>query len=127
MKITRAYGIALCSKSECNYRLSSSTLFVVLWSINAWFPLPTFGFFKISSNPQRLQPRKAFPSIELFEQIQCDVLGPVVQSWISVNPGLKFNPLSWFLYFCTSAYFKTSEKKTPFDPDKISEGICPSL
>ena len=42
--------------------------------------------------------------------------GPVVQSWISVNPGLKFNPLFWFVYFCTSAYFKTSEKKTPFDP-----------
>jgi predicted dithiol-disulfide oxidoreductase (DUF899 family) len=25
------------------------------------------------------------------------------------------------MYFCTSDYFKTSEKKTPIDPDKISE------
>ena len=26
-----------------------------------------------------------------------------------------------------SVYFKTLEKKTPIDPDKISEEICPSL
>jgi hypothetical protein len=27
------------------------------------------------------------------------------------------------MYFCTSVYFKTSEKKTPTDPDNISKGI----
>ena len=37
------------------------------------------------------------------------VLGPVVQSWVGTNPGLKFNPLFKFLYFYTSVYFKTSE------------------
>ncbi len=31
------------------------------------------------------------------------------------------------LYFCISVYFKTSEKKTPIDPDKISEEIFQSL
>ena len=25
------------------------------------------------------------------------------------------------MYFCMSGYFKTSEKKTPIDPDNISE------
>jgi hypothetical protein len=49
------------------------------------------------------------------------LLGPVVQSWISANPGLKFNPLLWFMYFCMSAYFKTLENETSDDPDKISE------
>jgi hypothetical protein len=29
------------------------------------------------------------------------------------------------MYFCTSVYFKTSEKKTPTDPDKISKEIFP--
>jgi hypothetical protein len=37
----------------------------------------------------------------------------VVQSWISANPVLKFKPV----------YFKTSEKKTPTDPEKNSEEI----
>jgi hypothetical protein len=36
--------------------------------------------------------------------------GPVVQRWVSANPGLKFNLLFWLVYFCTSVYFKTSEK-----------------
>jgi hypothetical protein len=36
--------------------------------------------------------------------------GPVVQRWVSANPGLKFNLLFWFVYFYTSVYFKTSEK-----------------
>ena len=31
------------------------------------------------------------------------------------------------MYCCTSIYFKTSEKKTPIDPDEISEEIFPSL
>ena len=34
--------------------------------------------------------------------------------------GLTLNTLFQFVYFCTSVYFKTSEKKTPIDPDKIS-------
>jgi hypothetical protein len=33
-------------------------------------------------------------------------LGPVVQSWISINPGLKVNPTFWFGYICTSVYWK---------------------
>jgi hypothetical protein len=53
-------------------------------------------------------------------------LGPVVQRWVSANPVLKFNLLFLFVYFCTSVYFKTSEKKTPIDPDKISEEIFPN-
>ena len=32
--------------------------------------------------------------------------GPVVQSWISANPGLKFNPLFKFVYFCISVYYE---------------------
>ena len=48
------------------------------------------------------------------------IQGPVVQSWVSANPGLKFD-LFKFMYFCTSIYFKASEKKTPIDPDKIPE------
>ena len=43
------------------------------------------------------------------------------------NPVLKFNLLLQFVYFCTSVYFKTSEKKTPIDADKISEEIFPNL
>jgi hypothetical protein len=31
------------------------------------------------------------------------------------------------MYFNTSVYFKTSEKRTPTDPDKISEEIFPNL
>ena len=34
------------------------------------------------------------------------VHAPVVQSWVSTNPGLKFNPLFKFLYSYTSAHFK---------------------
>ena len=40
----------------------------------------------------------------------CVFQRPVFQSWISANPGLKFNLLFQFVYFCTSVYFKTSEK-----------------
>jgi hypothetical protein len=45
--------------------------------------------------------------------------GPVVQRWVSANPWLKFNPLFWFVYFCTSVYLKTLEKWNPINPDKI--------
>ena len=44
----------------------------------------------------------------------------VAQSCISTNTGLIFTPVFQFVYFCMSVYFKTSEKKTPIDPDKIS-------
>ena len=47
---------------------------------------------------------------------------PVAQSWISANRGIKFNLQFKFVYF-----FKTSEKKTPINLDKISEGIFPNL
>ena len=45
---------------------------------------------------------------------------PVVQSTISANPGLKFNPLFWFAHFFRSVCFKNSENRTFIDPDKIS-------
>ena len=47
------------------------------------------------------------------------VLGSVVQSWVSTNSGLKFNPMFQFLYFYISVYFKTSQTKTTIDQDKI--------
>ena len=42
------------------------------------------------------------------------VMGPVVQSRISANPGLKFNPLFWFVYFCTSVNFQNFTKENSF-------------
>ena len=38
-------------------------------------------------------------------------LRPVVQSWVSTNPGLKSNPVFYLVYFYKSASFKTSEPK----------------
>ena len=58
---------------------------------------------------------------------ETELLWPVVQSWISAKPRLKFNLLLQFMYFCMSVYFKTSEKTTPTDTDKISEDIFPNL
>ena len=49
--------------------------------------------------------------------------GPVVQSWVSTNSWLKFNPMFQFLYFYISVYFKTLQTKTTIDPDKISKEI----
>ena len=49
--------------------------------------------------------------------------GPVVQSWVSTNSGLKFNPMFQFLCFYTSVYFETLQTKTTIDPDKISKEI----
>ena len=46
--------------------------------------------------------------------------GPVVQSWVSTNSGLRFNPMFRFLCFYISVYFKTLQTKTNVDPDKIS-------
>ena len=34
--------------------------------------------------------------------------GSVVQSWVSTNSGLKFNPMYQFLCFYISVYFNTS-------------------
>ena len=96
----------------------------------------TNRWLRLSTIPEKISSKKKASSTSALkllikQTLTLDILTAVhqgpVQSWISVNPGLKFNPLSWFLHFCMSAYFKTSEKKTPFDPDKISEGICPSL
>jgi hypothetical protein len=36
---------------------------------------------------------------------------PVVQSWISANPGLKFNLLFCYVYFCMPVCFKTSQRR----------------
>lgn len=41
---------------------------------------------------------------------------PVVQCWVSINPG--FNPLFKFLCFYMSVALETSETKTTIDPDK---------
>ncbi len=54
-------------------------------------------------------------------------LGLVVQSWINVNPGLKFNPVFWFGYFCVSVLLKIPQKKTPIHPDKFSKEIASKL
>lgn len=35
-----------------------------------------------------------------------NILGPVVQKTSNPNPGLKLNPLCWFVYFRMSIYFK---------------------
>ena len=45
--------------------------------------------------------------------------GPVVQSPISVNPGLNFNLPFLFMYFCMIR-FKTLENKTSIEPESIS-------
>ena len=37
---------------------------------------------------------------------------PVVQSWVSANLGLNFNPLFWFMWFCANIRFKTLQNKT---------------
>ena len=50
-------------------------------------------------------------------------LGQVVQSWVSSNPGLKFNPLFSFLYFYPCVSSKTLGTKSSIDIEKISEGI----
>ena len=48
-----------------------------------------------------------------------EMLGLVVQSWFSVNLGLKFNSLFQFVYFNASLAFNTCEKKTSIAPGKI--------
>ena len=50
-------------------------------------------------------------------------LGPVAQSWVGTNSGLKFNPIFQFLCFYISVYFKTLQTKTTIDQDKISKEI----
>ena len=37
--------------------------------------------------------------------------GPVVQSWFSINPGLKFNPLFYFVYLNASFLLKLEKRK----------------
>jgi hypothetical protein len=44
-------------------------------------------------------------------------MGPVVQSWISANSWLEFNPLFRFVYFCLFVCFKTFENKISIHPD----------
>jgi hypothetical protein len=59
-------------------------------------------------------------SISIFK-----LLGSVVQTWI--NSWVKFHLLFEIMYFRTSVYFKTSEKKPLTDTDKIFEEIFPNL
>ena len=60
--------------------------------------VPTYNFF-----------RKPLKVVHKFKD-----LGPVVQSWVSTDPGLKFNPLFKFLYFYTSVYtLKLRDLKLP--------------
>ena len=42
-------------------------------------------------------------------------LGSVVQSTISVNPGLNFNLLFWFMHFYSTVHFKTLKNKSSDD------------
>jgi hypothetical protein len=42
--------------------------------------------------------------------------GPVFQSPISAKPGLNFNQLFLFIYFCMIICLKTLENKTPIEP-----------
>ena len=49
---------------------------------------------------------------------QC-FLESIVQSWVSANPGLKFNSQFQFVYLNASLSFKTLLKKTSIDPGKI--------
>ena len=44
------------------------------------------------------------------------ILGPVVQSTISANPGLNFNLLFWFMHSCKTVRFKTLKHKSSIDP-----------
>ena len=55
------------------------------------------------------------------------LVGLVVQSCFSVNPVLEFNALFYFVYFNASLSFKTCEKKTSIDSDKVYEKIFSSL
>ncbi len=50
----------------------------------------------------------------------CDRL---FKAGLALTLDLKLKTLFQFVYFCTSVYFKTSEKKTPFDSDKIPKEI----
>ena len=61
-------------------------------------------------------------SLSYFELI-ITLQGAVVQSWVSTNSGLKFNPVFQFLCFYLSVYFETLQTKTTIDPDKISKEI----
>jgi hypothetical protein len=73
----------------------------------------------------------SFETLFIFLCMQLAPQGPIVQSWISANPGLKLNLLFLFVYFYTSICFETLEKKTPtdpdLDPDDVSEEIFPNL
>jgi hypothetical protein len=71
--------------------------FVYSWN----HPFPVFLWTKFRA-ASRLRENLNLPKL----------LGPVIQSWISANPGLKLNLLFQFIYFCTPVYFKTSEKET---------------
>ena len=60
------------------------------------------------------------------KKLTCVSQGQVVQSQISTNPWLKFNPLFKFLYFYTSVYLKSSGPKTTVDADNNSDDIFPN-
>ena len=53
--------------------------------------------------------------------------GHLFKAGLALTLGKNLTRCFIFVYFCTSVYLKTSEKKTPIDPDKISEEIFPSL
>jgi hypothetical protein len=58
--------------------------------------------------------------LNLEPVVQTLNLKPVVQSPISANPGLNFNLLFLFMYFCMMICFKTLENRTSIKPEKIS-------
>ena len=51
-------------------------------------------------------------------------LGPVVQSTFSINPGLNFNLLFWFMHFCSTVGFKTLNNKSSIDREDICGKTC---
>ena len=70
-----------------------------------------------------LNPHKWYESKWLLKELEYKLTpqGPVVESWFSVNPGLKVNPLFYFVCLNATLSFTTCEKKTSIDPGKIYE------
>ena len=46
--------------------------------------------------------------------------GFILQPYLSVNPVLNINTLIWFMYFYMAISFKTLDKKTSLDQEKIN-------
>jgi hypothetical protein len=67
----------------------------------------------------------AFDKLKVLSSNHFSLMGPVVQSWISPNPGLNFNLLFWLRISACLFISKRPESKTSVDPDKISRKVFP--